>query len=353
MGFEDGFRTVAFTLLRFSAFASHAIIFGLIPILLLVLRPSFAGLADEGWNIGRRRFATRLEGMVRACLWASFASTVLIFLVQAALVSELNDGAFTEESILSVLETTFGQWLGLRLPLVAALAVLLVGRVKLWALSGINEGETDRPSTSWWFAWGTLAVALVATSTFSGHATVATPRTWSLLNDVVHLLSGATWFTGIVILAVALPDGWVGRGEVDRMQLLGPAVTRFSRVAIVSITVVTITGTFNSFLHVGKFRDLWETGYGQTLAIKIIIFIGILGLGALNHFVLRHKLEAARLSGDAARGPRRTFRRTIAIELVVALLLMALTGLLTGLGRTKEVQFPEEGAQASTVRESE
>jgi copper transport protein len=346
MGFEDNFRNVTFTLLRFSAFATHALLFGLIPILILVLRPSFKGLDSAEWAQGRLRFGSRLEGIVRACLWGSFASTVLILLVQSALVSEFDTGSVTGDSVLSVLETTFGQWIGLRIPLVAGLAVLLVGRVKEWALAGV-EADAKGPSPVWWIAWGLLSAALLATSTFSGHATVATPRTLSLANDVLHLLSGATWFTGIVILAVALPDGWVGKGGVDRMRLLSPAVTRFSKVALISITIVTVTGTLNSFLHLGKIKDFWETSYGQTLAVKILVFLVILGLGAVNHLVLRHRLEAARREGGTADAPRASFRKAIAIELVIALLIMTLTGLLTGLGRTKEVQLPADTTQAS------
>lgn len=346
MGFEDNFRNVTFTLLRFSAFTTHALLFGLIPILVLVLRPSFKGLDSAEWAKGRLRFGARLEGIVGACLWGSFASTILILLVQSALVSEFEAGSVTGDSVLAVLETTFGQWIGLRVPLVAGLAVLLVGKVKEWALAGV-DGRQKGPSTVWWVAWGVLSAGLLATSTFSGHATVGTPRTLSLANDFVHLLSGATWFTGIVILAVGLPDGWVGKGDVDRMLLLAPAVTRFSKVALVSITIVTITGSLNSFLHLGRLKDFWETSYGQTLGVKILVFLVILVLGALNHFVLRHKLEKARREGRDAKGPRRSFRKAIAIELALAIVIMTLTAFLTGLGRTKQVELPAGTTQAS------
>jgi len=278
---------------------------------------------------------------------------MLILLVQAALISEFDGGKVTDDSFLSVLETTFGQWLGLRIPLAAALAVLLVGRVKQWALAGVVDGDESRAARSWWIAWSLLAIALLATSSLSGHATVATPRSWSIANDVLHLMSGATWFTGIVILAVALPDGWVGKRDVDKLRLLSPAITRFSKVALVAITIVTITGTLNSFLHVGRFSDLWSTGYGRTLAAKIILFLGILGLGALNHFVLRQKMERSLREGAAGRGARHDLRRSIAIELVVALTLMTLTSLLTGLGRTKEVQIPENSTTATAFSPEE
>src|SRR5688500_11073013 len=106
MGFEDEFRNVAFTLLRFTAFSAHAFLFGLIPILLLVLRPAFAGLPDDEWRQGRKYLSSRLEGMVRACLIASPLATVLILLLQSALVSELGTGEVGLDSLESVLGTT-------------------------------------------------------------------------------------------------------------------------------------------------------------------------------------------------------------------------------------------------------
>jgi len=347
MGFEDELRNIALTLLRFGAFTSHALLFGLIPILVLVLRPSFAALDASEWKRGRARLARRLEGLLRSALIGSVVTTLLIVLLQSALISELDEGEVSSDSFLSVLETTFGQWLALRIPLAIALAVLLVGRVRQWShrlpddrATGDQRSREERgPGLVWWSSWGLLSLALLATTTFTGHAAVATPRLVAIVNDVVHLATGAAWFAGVVVLAVVLPDGWIGRDKVDRVQLLAPAVARFSRVAFVSITIVAITGTVNSLLHVGNLDDLWDTTYGQALALKIGLFLAILALGGINHYFIRNELERARAERTDT-SARRTFRKTIAAELIVALALMVMTGLLTGLARTKSTPTP-------------
>jgi putative copper export protein len=200
-------------------------------------------------------------------------------------------------------------------------------------LAGAGD-DARPPGRAWWLGWGGFGLALLATNSFSGHAAVATPRALSIANDVVHLAFGATWFAGIIVLAVALPDGWSGQSPAGRNGLLAPAVVRFSRVALVSITIVALTGTLNSFLDVNALGDFLHTGYGRTLAIKIGLFLLILALGGINHFFLRARLERGG-EGEAV-GAQRVFRRTIAAELAVAIGLMGITGLLVGEARTKE-----------------
>jgi putative copper export protein len=216
----------------------------------------------------------------------------------------------------------------------AALAVLVVGRVRRSVLAGTGDDRAS-PGRVWWIAWGLFGAALLATSSFAGHAAVAEPRALSIANDVVHLLAGATWFTGIVVLAVVLPDGWAGQDAAARIDLLSPAVVRFSRIALIAIGVVAVTGTLNSFLDVAELDDLVDSAYGRTLALKIGLFLAVLALGGINHFFLRARLERARAERDPRRAPG-LFRKTIAAELVVALGLMGLSGILVGQARTKQ-----------------
>jgi copper transport protein len=346
---EDQLRTIALTLLKFTVFTAHAYLFGLIFVLLFVLRPAFSGL-PEGWEKGRKRLALRLEGLVRASLVASLVGTTLLLLLQSALVSELGTGEVTGDSFLSVLEARYGQWLALRVPLLAALTILLVGRVKEWALAGVRKDESSGPSMIWWLAWGALSLGLLLTSSMSGHATVATPHWLSITNDLVHLASGSVWFAGVVVLATVLPDGWIGKEKVDRLDLLAPVVSRFSKLALASIVIVTATGTLNSFLHVGKLADFWNESYGRALALKIFLFLGILALGAVNHFYVRDKLQKAREEREPT-GAQRLFRRTIGLEIAIALSIMMLTGLLVGLARTKPIEPETRAGTALSVDE--
>lgn len=346
MGFEETFRSIALTLTRTISFAAHLFLFGLVPLLLLVVRPSFVGLFGSDWDAARRRMSVRLEGMVQAALTATALATLIALVVQFALVSEVDGGEITSRPVFSVLETRFGAMYLLRFPLLAGLVVLLVGRVRAWTLAGTVEGEVA-PGRAWWYGWAGLAAGLLATSTFSGHAGVGKPVVLSVTNDLIHLMCAATWFTGIVVLALVLPDAWKGRADPERVQLLTPVVVRFSTVAMVTITILGITGVLNSYLHVGRLADLFETGYGLSITAKIVVYLGILAVGGINHFFVRKRLERA-LDGGRGDTSQRLFRKTIAIELVMALVVIGITGFLTGEGRTRTEDVPasESGVTA-------
>ena len=340
MGFEEILRSVSFALVRFTSFTAHAFLFGTAVVTLFVLRPA---LSSGG--VGRAsavRLATRLEGFTRASLVASLTATSIGLLLQALLVAEFEGGEVTASSFDAVFATTFGQWYLLRLPLLAGAAVLLVGRVGQVALRGAADDE-DAPSPAWWSGWLAIGSLLLSTSTFSGHAAVASPQIVALVSDVVHLAAGAIWFTGIIVLALILPDAWRGEEEQTRIDLLAPAVTAFSRVALISILVVGVTGTINSFLNIGDPSDLFGTGYGRAVAAKIILFLAVVALGGINHLYVRSRLDLAKRN-RSSNGASRIFQRTIAVEVALAIGLMSVTGVLVGMARTRSETVQGAGA---------
>jgi putative copper export protein len=183
----------------------------------------------------------------------------------------------------------------------------------------------------------------------TGHATVATPFWVSVSNDALHLVAGAAWITGIVVFAVILPDAWRGKDDPERLALLAPSVVRFSTVAAASVAVLAITGVVNSLLHVGQLNDFVDTGYGIFLALKIVAFLGVLALGAVNHYYVRRRLERA-VTDSATTPAAKLFRKTIAIEFATALLILGLTGVLTGLARTRAAEVPPRSPAATVVK---
>jgi copper transport protein len=334
MGIEQDLVRVSFTLVRFAAFAANALIFGAVPLLLFVLRPALRLLDARSWRPGRIELAVRLEGLLRAALVASAVATVLALLLQTALVSLLDEGDLGLDALEAVLSTSFGIWSLIRLPVLGALSVLLYQRVQDLCLSGMAPIERN-PGRAWWTLWGLLSLALLATWSFAGHAAVSNPAWAALTNDVVHLAAGAAWFAGIVIVAVLLPDVWQNKDRLDRLRILSAVVSRFSRLALIAIVVVALTGTINSFFNLESPGDLVNSGYGITLTIKIVLFLGIVVLGAVNHFLVRRRLENA-VKESSSSDPYALFRKTIATELVLGLLILGATGLLVGLARTRE-----------------
>ncbi len=343
MIFEEALQDFAFGFVRAVAFMVNGFLFGLPAVFLLVLRPSLAA-TEGGVAAAARRMGVRLEGLVQAALWGSLVASALALVLQAVVAADLQGGAFGADDLSAVADTSFGRWYLLRIPLLAGLGVLLAGKV---ANLGLEPGS--QPSfarRTWWWAWITLAAALLATSSFSGHASVSSPLAPALVNDLVHQASGAVWFAGIVVLAGVVPDAW-GRIEAERrVAFLAPIVVRFSRVALISIAIVAASGTANSWFNVEAVSDLAGSGYGRLLLSKIVTFLGVVGVGAMNHFYVRARLLAAAADGRPSTA-HRVFKKTIAIELALALLVFALTSVLVGSARTRPSALGDAGSISS------
>ena len=338
MIFQEALENVANALVRLAGFTAGGFLLGLPVVLLLVVRPGFRAAPEEAVAQAAPRLAARLEGFVRASLWAAAAAAAVALVLHALALAQIGTGAFGTDSLAAVDDSSFGRWHLVRFPVIVALAILLVGKVKASSLGGVAGTPGRAPGPIWWGAWITLALVLVATSSFSGHAYVSSPRVLAVANDIVHLAAGAIWFSGVVILASAAPHAWRTLSPHLRTVFLTPLVVRFSRVALAAIAVIAATGTGNSFFNLESPGDLVDSGYGGLLLSKIVVFLVVVVLGGINHFYVRSRLT--RSTEDDATRVRGLFRKTIAMELALALGLFVVTSALVGSARTRPSESP-------------
>ena len=339
--FEDALLNIGFAIVRIAGFVANALLLGLPALYLTVLRPGLdaPSMGDEA----RARMAARFEGLVQSALIASAIATLIAIVLQAVVLASFGGGRVVGDSFFEVFESSFGRWYLLRFPLLLGLATLLWGKVAKLVDPAPAEGRGER---AFWVIWLVLALGLISTSSFSGHASVSSPRPAALINDIVHMASGATWFVGIVLLAVVMPDVRRFVAEDIRTTFTASVFIRFSSVALVAIGLVALTGTFNSLFNVAEPRDLWTTGYGGILAAKIGLFMFVLAIGAVNHFYVRRRLKQT-ISGGRGGAVTHLYKRTVAVELVLALLIFALTGALAGSARTRESSMSSPDQETS------
>ena len=106
-------------------------------------------------------------------------------------------------------------------------------------------------------------------------------------------------------------------------------INRFSRLALVSVALIIATGAYQSWIHVGGFETLVNTDYGKTLILKLVFFVLMLGLGALNLFSTKPLLKRLARAGDNQPSANEKSLRRIAVESIMGLLIFSATGLLT------------------------
>jgi copper transport protein len=132
------------------------------------------------------------------------------------------------------------------------------------------------------------------------------------------------------------------RAEVGLLR----AVPRFSSAAFTAMVVIVVTGMVQGWRQVGSLQALGETAYGRLLVAKVAVFLLLIAVAARSRVLVRRKLMARVLVGAAA-PPRparggvcpglseaadaesvRLLRRLVLAEVIIALVVLAVTALL-------------------------
>jgi copper resistance protein D len=256
-----------------------------------------------------------IDKQLRATTWIALAVAVvsglaLVLLLTMSLSDEGPGEAVMSGALRDVLNLTQFGWVSqLRLAIAIVVAICLAfERSALWR----------------WLALA-AAVSLAASIAWTGHA-ASTPFTLGYLHlasDALHLTAASAWIGGLVPLALLLG---MARRHKGWTALEFDAVGRFSMLGIVSVATLILSGIVNSWILVGSFRGLLETGYGQLLMLKLAAFAVMLAFAAVNRFALTPQL--ALLSDDTRQDTLRALSRNTLIEIALGLSIFAMVGVL-------------------------
>jgi copper transport protein len=201
----------------------------------------------------------------------------------------------------------------MRVALVGAGATFVVATARFFAADEARRRGMPSPLTrgevGWLVAVMLLAAISLAGSSLAGHAASLGGPPFAAI-DLGHLLGVAAWIgtlPGLFLLAVRA------------RSVLGDALRRHSRVAMVAAPIVVLTGLANSPIVMGSApRELVASAYGNLLLSKALLFSAAVGLGAANFFLVRSD----------------RFRRSlplIGVELAIGVVaVLAAAGMVTG-----------------------
>ncbi|MQA90664.1 MAG: hypothetical protein GEU90_10575 [Gemmatimonas sp.] len=129
-----------------------------------------------------------------------------------------------------------------------------------------------------WIAATLLALGLGFTPALSGHASsVPNLVPLAIAADGLHVASAGTWVGTLFVLTVVC-----FRSPPSPAPVFLARIQAFSPVALGCAVVIVTTGTFGAFLHLHHLAELWTTPYGRALSLKLLLFAGVVILGAYN-----------------------------------------------------------------------
>lgn len=181
-----------------------------------------------------------------------------------------------------------------------------------------------------------LGAVLFLTVANSGHA--AAVNEWKAMavgTDALHLLATAMWVGGLLhlLLLMRLFPGDKSKGY---LQLMGAVIPRFSKMAQFCVATILLTGIYTTWIHIPSWSTFVATWYGLALLTKIVLFLPLLALGAVNLLVVKPQLRQhlAELGERALEGTLEILNRLnrfVQIEVVLGLLILLVVVFLTNL----------------------
>jgi len=130
-----------------------------------------------------------------------------------------------------------------------------------------------------------LALVELAAATLTTHAVARlNNRVPLVIAEWLHQVGAALWIGGIPCFLMAL-----ARVQGGAAWLLVGA--RFSRMSMVGVACILVSGITMSVFYVGDAQGFYGTAYGVMVGAKIAMFLMLLGLGGMN-FLLVMRLHA-------------------------------------------------------------
>jgi copper transport protein len=304
---------IAFGATRALDYLSIALMVGGLVFLLFAWRPAISALGGAEGPRGEAAgaFARRLSRILAVAVLLGIVVSVLGILLQGASAAGVSLWESLKGPIIrDTLRSRFGTVWSLRVIDWVALGILLLAAARL-------------PRARRWLAppiaLGALYLAM--TPAFAGHPSIQSPVAVFFPTNVVHVLAASVWVGGIACLILALPAATRQLPPEGRGQLLLRTLVRFSPIALGAVIAIAITGVVQAYIDVRSVHALFNTTYGLLVVAKVVLLLGLIGLGFQNRQriipALRGIVERAATLGRVGVVARRSFRGELALMLAV------------------------------------
>ena len=165
----------------------------------------------------------------------------------------------------------------------------------------------------------TLAGGALASLAWNGHAAAGEGMAGAvrLAAGLVHLLAAGGWVAAVLMFLGMLLQGKEASRN-DRLRSTHDFLHGFSTLGTIFVAALIVSGIAHyGDLTAWSLPTLVQSTYGNLLLVKLALFGGMLGLGALHRWALVPRLGRALTSGNPAQEVR-ALRQSLAAEAILA-----------------------------------
>ena len=159
------------------------------------------------------------------------------------------------------------------------------------------------------------ALGLAAAMPMTGHA-YGDPLAWTAQS--VHILGAGFWI-GTLAAVLLAPLGLAGSSPTEAASMRRFWLRAFAPLAATGASLLVGSGALLAFFYLPAWHTLWTEPYGRILLVKVALSLVVLGFGGVNYVRMHFR-------PDLFTDP---LPRTVALEVLFALLVLAATGVLT------------------------
>jgi copper transport protein len=178
-----------------------------------------------------------------------------------------------------VLDTRYGKVALVRL------ALLVVAFPLLRLLLHRRSDGQEHPVRAWWMvAAGLVGLGLAVTPGLGGHAGTGIQTGLAIPADMLHVAAMACWLGGLVVLCIAV----LPKGDADELRAVLP---RYSALALGAIVALIVSGGYQAWRQVGSIDALKSTDYGRLLIAKLVVFAALIVAAAFSREVVNRRFR--------------------------------------------------------------
>ena len=130
-------------------------------------------------------------------------------------------------------------------------------------------------------------IAFLAMLAWAGHggATAGSGGYVHLTADLFHLSAAGIWLGGLIplVLLLRLLRHY---DEPEWARIAATAANRFSNIGMIAVGTLLVSGMINAWFLIGRTVNLTSTDYGRLLGLKIVLFVGMVAVAAVNRLHL-------------------------------------------------------------------
>jgi len=230
-----------------------------------------------------------LRGVSAAAAWA-FLSIVQLFFTLALVL-----GVPLSQALSPGIASTYA----MDIPQTRSLAIVAI------ILTAVAIGAALTSTTGITAFWLVIAVGACALQALSGHGSGLGDHALAISAGVTHIIAAVLWLGPLIAIVV---HGILARGGKSSFNVAS-AARKFGFLALVCVMLLAASGIANAYTRLDNVAQLWTTGYGQVVLLKVLLLVVLVLIAA----IIRKRL-IPHLPDGKSPGNRSAFIRWISVE---------------------------------------